>query len=93
MDEKKREPIDEEIANALLAFKLLGEAPEDKHLEDARSRLGPLDELVGLEQDRLALALLRRILELESRLGELEARVAEAVTDATASSGPVQGPG
>jgi hypothetical protein len=92
MDEEKRGPIDEEVANALLAFKHMGEAPEDKHLEEARSRLGPLDELIALEQDRLALALLRRILDLESRLSDLEARVAEAETDAKATSGSVQGP-
>ena len=84
MDEKKREPIDEELANALRAFQQLGETPEDKHLAEARNKLGQIDELNALERDRLALALLRRILDLESRLSDLEARVAEAETDATA---------
>jgi len=84
MDEKRREPIDEEIANALRAFQELGETPEDKELAEARSLLGQLDKLTALERDRLALALLRRILDLESRLGDLEARVTEAETDVTA---------
>jgi hypothetical protein len=84
MDGERREPIDEEVANALGAFQHLGETPEDKHLAQARSKLGQLDELSALERDRLVLALLRRILDIESRLSDLEARVAEAERDAPA---------
>jgi hypothetical protein len=84
MDEDRREPDDEELANVLGAFQQLGQTPEDRHLAEARNSLGQIDELNALERDRLALALLRRILDIESRLSELEARVAEAERDAPA---------
>ena len=81
MDEDRREPDDEDLANVLGAFQQLGDTPEDRHLAEARKTLGQIDELNALERDRLALALSDGYW---SRLSELEARAAEAETDPTA---------